>query len=66
MSVGRDLPGSASAAQQANPGPREGGREGDFPVGLSSGQMCLESAEAGISTDPLKCTPAASGQEELN
>lgn len=70
MSLGRDLPGSASATQQANPRPREGGRRaaggGASRSGLRAQQMCLESAEAGVSTDPLKRTPGPGGQEELN
>lgn len=51
------------------PGHAKGGggpREGGFPAGLRAGQMCLESAEAGVSTDPLKRTPGPCGQEELN
>lgn len=68
MSLGRDLPGSASAARNKRiPGHAKGGsgpREGGFPVRAE--RICLERAEAGFSTDPLKRTPGVGGQEELN
>lgn len=66
MSLGRDLPGSASQRNKRISGHAKGGgepQEGGFPV---RAEQMWKSVEAGVSTDPLKRTPGTRCQEELN